>query len=179
MPSEFIMPSLFQRSRPWETSSWLWRRSEIAEWKGLRTNEDWMFEIDTALRNNAITHIAEPLCIKDDHTGENTVDLVDSVKPEIHRNAVARYALSQLPSWKEMPLYRVIKHEVLRRVVYTSSKLMGIGETGKVYSNGVLLMPHAPGKALIILALSLSTFRSAYLKILYKRLLYQLYLSMA
>jgi glycosyltransferase involved in cell wall biosynthesis len=166
-----IMPNLFLRNRPWSTSSWLWRKSEISEWKQLRTNEDWMFEIDTASINNSIVHIAEPLCIKDDDTGENTKDLVDYKTPEIHRDTVAKYALNKLNSYSNHQFYDRIKKAVIKRLVFTSSRLILLKEEREVRKNGLLIIRHNLPLALLLLLLSVTTFNSISIAGFYKRLL--------
>jgi glycosyltransferase involved in cell wall biosynthesis len=148
-----ILPTLFIHNRPWSTASWMWKKTEIAFWKGLRTNEDWLFEIDTAKINNKIAHLKEALCTIDDLTGQNTKDLVDIRSPELHRNAVAVYALDSIDSYSDLYNYAEIRKSIVRRLIFTSSKLIGLNEHKLVYSNGNRLSLHET-KISIILKLS-------------------------
>lgn len=150
-----LLPYLFTMNRPWETSSWLWRKTEIAAWKNLRTNEDWLFEIDTASKNNNIAHLNKILCIKDDDTGENTKDLVDAKSPELHRNYVANYALNSLSSFKLLTNYIYIKKSIVKRLIFTSSKLIGLNEYKITLLNGYRLLPFNPAISVLLIIFSL------------------------
>ena len=174
-PATSIMPDLFLRNRPWETSSWIWRKTEIAVWKHLRTNEDWLFEIDTASNNNKIVHVAEPLCTKDDDTGENTKDIIDHKTPEIHRNIVALYAINRLGSFSGHSNYKSIRKAVIRRLVFTSSRLINLNEEGKVTENSLVLFRHHPPLAILLFVLSMTTFNSDIITAFYKRILNRVY----
>jgi glycosyltransferase involved in cell wall biosynthesis len=173
-PANSIMPDLFIRNRPWETSSWLWRKAEIAVWTNLRTNEDWLFELDTAIKNNNIIHIPESLCIKDDDTGENTKDLINNKLPEIHRNIVARCAVKRLRIFSSYSNYRSIRKAVIRRLIFTSSRLIYLKEERKVAGNSLLLIRYHLPLAAFLLFLSLTTFKSVVIATFYKKVLNRL-----
>jgi glycosyltransferase involved in cell wall biosynthesis len=67
-----IMPYLLLDSRPWNTSSIMWNRAYIAHWhENLRTWEDYLFEFQSSILNNSITHVRETLCYiyKDENEG--------------------------------------------------------------------------------------------------------------
>jgi glycosyltransferase involved in cell wall biosynthesis len=170
-PANRIMPSLFSRKRPWATASWIWRKAEIAEWKHQRTNEDWLFEIDTSLKNNRITHVSEPLCFIDDDTGINTKDLIDTKTPEIHRNTVAVYTVNHLKSFSIYPEYNDIQKAIIKRLVFTSSRLINLKEEGEVWKNGLLIIRYNLPLALLLLLLSATTFNSTSIAGFYKRVL--------
>jgi len=170
-PAKSIMPDLFIRNRPWATCSWLWRKTEIAVWTNLRTNEDWLFEFDTSIKNNNIIHIAEPLCVKDDDTGENTKDLIDTKTPEIHRNKVAVYAVRKIRSCYNNSDNNDIKKAIIKRLIFTSSRIIGLRQEREVMKNGILIIQHHLPLALLLLFLASTTFNSLLISGFYKRLL--------
>jgi teichuronic acid biosynthesis glycosyltransferase TuaG len=63
--SEFkvILPHLLTANRPWHTSSLLWNKKYLPNWRrDIRTWEDYQFEYDVAFVNNKIGFVNEFLC---------------------------------------------------------------------------------------------------------------------
>jgi glycosyltransferase involved in cell wall biosynthesis len=172
-----IMPALFDHLRPWPTCAWMWKKKCLPEWKPLRTNQDSLFEIGVSAINNRIVHIPQILCYIDKGTSENTADLVQSRASDQHRNAVAQYALDQRRSIQVDPLeFTALTRAIIRRIVFTSSKLAGHGDSKLIAKNGIKIFPINPllGGAMVLLAILL-LLPLTYLRRYVKRTLENLY----
>lgn len=138
---KYLMPTLFEKQRPWPTCALLWNRKFVASWKELRTNQDSLFEIDCSLMNNRIQLVPEILCFIDKGTGQNTTDLVKEAASDLHRNHVVTYALK---NWKKIQVdnedKRRLKNAVIKRTIYVSSKLAGHGLSLPILKNGIQLV---------------------------------------
>jgi glycosyltransferase involved in cell wall biosynthesis len=173
-----IMPALFEHLRPWPTCAWMWKKKYLPRWQSLRTNQDSLFEIGVSAINNRIAHIPQVLCYIDKGTSENTADLVQSRASDRHRNAVARYALAKRASIKVNPSdASALSRAIVRRIVFTSGKLAGHGESGLIAKNGIKIFPLNPflGAALVLLAIPVA-FPLPYLRSRVKNILEKLYL---
>lgn len=132
-----IMPTLFHNHRPWATCSWLWRRECLPNWTNERSNEDSLFEINVAMNNNKIVHVNDVLCYIDKGTGSNTIDLLGSRKNELDRNNVVQYCLHNLSNFKSDE--KEIIECCLKRILYTSARLIKLGELRIVEENIIVL----------------------------------------
>ncbi len=60
---EFILPQLLSENRPWHTSSLMWNRKYLPNWRmDLRTWEDYQFEFDAGFINNKVGFVNMVLC---------------------------------------------------------------------------------------------------------------------
>jgi glycosyltransferase involved in cell wall biosynthesis len=58
-----ILPYLLTNNRPWHTSSLMWNKHYLTNWRiDIRTWEDYQFEFDAAFINNNIGCVSEVLC---------------------------------------------------------------------------------------------------------------------
>ncbi len=155
-----ILPILFDEHRPWATCSWLWRRECIGTWSELRTNQDSMFEIDVAIRNNNISHVSDVLCFIDKGTESNTIDLVGNEKNELNRNQVVNYVLKNIDKFK-YDQEEIFKSAV-NRLIYVSARLLKFPtQHREVWRNARLLFKLTkPQKSLglILIFVSLLSF---------------------
>ncbi len=71
--------------RPWATCALMWKKQYLAKWSDLRTNQDALFEVETAVLNPNIAFISTTLCVIDKETGENAVNLVSTQKANTNR----------------------------------------------------------------------------------------------
>lgn len=149
-----ILPTLFDYNRPWATCSWMWRRKYLGKWSELRTNQDSLFEIEVAFKNNDIAHLDEILCYIDKGTTTNTIDLVGNLKNELNRNDVAVFGLIHFE--KIQGDSNVMLKSVLSRLLYTSSRLLKYGEIAQVCSNFLLCLKHVKSHLPLKLALSIA-----------------------
>jgi glycosyltransferase involved in cell wall biosynthesis len=161
---ENILPYLFTHNRPWATCSWLWKANNLPKWKPIRTNQDSLFEIETAIINNSIYHINRPLCYIDKDTGQNTIDLVGNPLGEKNRNEVAIFALNNLHHFSSLSNYNAIKKATISRVIYTCSKLIVIGDRSSIHKSAKALFIYTPIKSIIVLLCSLIIGNSKYIK---------------
>jgi glycosyltransferase involved in cell wall biosynthesis len=51
--------------RPWATCALMWKRKYISKWSAIRTNEDALFELETALNNPTVSMVPQVLCVID------------------------------------------------------------------------------------------------------------------
>jgi glycosyltransferase involved in cell wall biosynthesis len=51
--------------RPWATCALMWKRKYLSKWSAIRTNEDALFELETALNNPSVRMIPQVLCVID------------------------------------------------------------------------------------------------------------------
>lgn len=151
-----IMPTLFERLRPWPTCALVWKKKYIANWKPLRTNQDSLFELECCINNNEIAHIPEVLCHIDKDTGLNTSDLVSSKNSDIHRNHVALYAMKNR--------FRIVVKDtdreyldkvIVNRLIYVSSKLAGHGLGKLIIKNSLFIFACKQRTALLLLFLAI------------------------
>jgi glycosyltransferase involved in cell wall biosynthesis len=87
-------------ARPWATCSVLWRRKYLSVWSKLRTNQDALFELQTALNNPKIKFIPKILCVVDKDTGENAKDLVNINVGNRNRTIVLLKSISFMSSYR-------------------------------------------------------------------------------
>jgi len=156
---KYLMPTLFEKKRPWPTCALLWKKDCTASWKELRSNQDSLFEIDCSFINNRIQHIPEILCFIDKGTGQNTKDLVKDTASNLHRNYVTIYALK---NWKKIRVenkdQQQLKEIIIKRVIYVSSKLAGNGIGLPILNNSLQLFPLNWRIAVSLMLLSFMVF---------------------
>jgi glycosyltransferase involved in cell wall biosynthesis len=59
-----VLPSILEFSRPWNTSSILWTKKYLDFYdENIYNWEDYLFEFNSALKNNSIQHVPKLLCI--------------------------------------------------------------------------------------------------------------------
>jgi glycosyltransferase involved in cell wall biosynthesis len=51
--------------RPWATCALMWKKMYLSKWSEIRTNEDALFELETALNNPNVSMIPQVLCVID------------------------------------------------------------------------------------------------------------------
>jgi hypothetical protein len=54
----------------------MWKKRYLDKWDSIRTNQDALFEMKSALNNSQIKIIPKILCVIDKGTGENSIDKV-------------------------------------------------------------------------------------------------------
>ncbi len=86
--------------RPWATCSLMWKKKFLAKWNPIRTNQDAMFELQTALINPKIKLISKVLCVIDKESGLNSEDLVKKSRIEKNRNNVISYSAKNIYRYK-------------------------------------------------------------------------------
>jgi glycosyltransferase involved in cell wall biosynthesis len=151
----YIMPTLFEKKRPWPTCSLLWKREMIAEWSDLRTNQDSLFELECSFINNRIEYVSEVLCYIDKGTGQNTHNLVRNRESDLHRNYVALYAYRNrkkiaIPDSDQKKLNDAIVY----RIMLVSSKLASHGLGLQIFKNGLSLFLTNKLHSIILVILS-------------------------
>jgi glycosyltransferase involved in cell wall biosynthesis len=151
-----ILPNLLKYNRPWSTASWMWKKDQIASWSKLRTNEDWLFEINTAAINNSIAHLDHCLCFIDSATGQNIRDNIDQISPEVDRNRVAVHLINILHLFKSHDNRIEIRKSAISRILYTTSKLTGLGKRNEIIRNGYLLLNVSFFNGLLLLFMGLT-----------------------
>lgn len=101
--------------RPWATCSLLWNRKYTAKWSSLRSNQDALFELESAILNPSIVFIPEILCVIDKDTGMNTEDLIEKTSSEANRLKVI------LKSQKLFKLYRGPQKQEIKKNIINQS----------------------------------------------------------
>ncbi|MFM1754941.1 MAG: hypothetical protein RLZZ236_1880 [Bacteroidota bacterium] len=79
--------------RPWATCSLMWNIKYLAKWNAIRTNQDALFELETAVKNHRIKMIPLILCIIDKETGNNAQNMVGVGNGNINRTKVLLSAM--------------------------------------------------------------------------------------
>jgi glycosyltransferase involved in cell wall biosynthesis len=113
--------------RPWATCSILWRKKYLSKWQSIRTNQDALFEMETALNNPRIIFIPKVLCVIDKGTGQNSSDLVGNVIGNINRTRVI------LDSVKLIKKYKFENKNLLKKQIWLSL-LVQLKKMLKIYS---------------------------------------------
>jgi glycosyltransferase involved in cell wall biosynthesis len=140
---EEIVPTILTGSRPWPTCGLLWKNIEMPNWHALRTNQDYMFELDNAVINNKIKHIPEVLCFVDKGTTSNTDDLVSENNRLINRNFVYQVALIRYNKFKVAnSSTSEIRKKAVKRLLFSSDKLLKYGNSGIIWQNLKILAGH-------------------------------------
>jgi glycosyltransferase involved in cell wall biosynthesis len=79
--------------RPWATCALMWKKKYLSKWSAIRTNEDALFELKTALNNPSVRMIPQILCIIDKTSEFNSEELIKKAKKEENRNKVLQFAM--------------------------------------------------------------------------------------
>jgi len=107
--------------RPWATCALMWKRNYLSKWSAIRTNEDALFELETALNNPSVSMIPKVLCVIDKTSGSNSEDLIKKAKIEENRNKVLSFAIKN--AHKYQGKYKVgIKKAMWKRLYRLTSK---------------------------------------------------------
>jgi glycosyltransferase involved in cell wall biosynthesis len=85
--------------RPWATCALMWKRKYLSKWSAIRTNEDALFELETALNNPSVSMIPRVLCVIDKTSGSNSEDLIKKAKIEENRNKVLQFAVNNIDNY--------------------------------------------------------------------------------
>jgi glycosyltransferase involved in cell wall biosynthesis len=158
---EEIVPTLLTGSRPWPTCGLLWKNREMPKWRSIRTNQDYMFELDNAMINNKIKHIPEVLCFIDKGTESNTDDLVSENERLINRNIVYQFALGNYDKFKVVntPTFE-IKKKAVQKLLFSSDKLLKYGNARIIWQNLRILAGHDWVAAMILAPVLVCSFSS-------------------
>lgn len=106
--------------RPWATCALMWKRKYLSKWSAIRTNEDALFELETAFNNPRILMVPKILCVIDKESGNNSEDLVKKAQIEKNRNFVLRFAA------KNLHLYGGLNHVSLKKIIWLRLKVLTI-----------------------------------------------------
>jgi glycosyltransferase involved in cell wall biosynthesis len=109
--------------RPWATCALMWKRNYLSKWRAIRTNEDALFELETALNNPSIRMIPQVLCVIDKGKETNeSENRLDNLRGNINRTLVLLKALSLL---KKYTGRRIVDIKLaLRKSLFTQMKKM-------------------------------------------------------
>jgi hypothetical protein len=121
--------------RPWATCALMWKRKHLSKWSAIRTNEDALFELETALNNPSVRMIPQVLCVIDKLKGVNESESrLYNFKGNINRTLVLLKALSllkyysgkrvvdvKLALWKS--LYAQMKKMIKQHEIYLAAKI--------------------------------------------------------
>ena len=98
----------------------MWKRKYLSKWSAIRTNEDALFELETAFNNPRILMVPKILCVIDKQSGNNSEDLVKKAQIEKNRNFVLRFAA------KNLHLYGGVNHVSLKKIIWLRLKVLTI-----------------------------------------------------
>lgn len=136
-----IVPTILTDSRPWPTCGLLWKNQGLPEWRNLRTNQDYWFELDCAMINNKIKHIPEILVFVDKNTSYNTNDLVLENQRLINRNIIFQFALKNYHKFVEVKsTSSVIRKAAIKRLLYSTGKIIKYGNSYIIWDNTKLIL---------------------------------------
>jgi glycosyltransferase involved in cell wall biosynthesis len=102
--------------RPWATCSIMWKKKYLAKWNPIRTNQDAMFELETALINPQIRLVSKILCVIDKESGLNSEDLVKKSKIEKNRNNIIIYAAKNIYRYRGNTNVDLLKRVIWNRL---------------------------------------------------------------
>jgi glycosyltransferase involved in cell wall biosynthesis len=102
--------------RPWATCSIMWKKKYLAKWNPIRTNQDAMFELETALINPQIRLVSKILCVIDKESGLNSEDLVKKSKIEKNRNNIIIYAAQNIYRYRGNTNVDLLKRVIWNRL---------------------------------------------------------------
>ena len=138
-----IVPTILTGSRPWPTCGLLWKNQGLPEWRNLRTNQDYWFELDCAMINNKIKHIPETLVFVDKNTSYNTNDLVAENQRLINRNIIFQYALINHNKFVNVNSSSTnIRNAAIKRLLYSTGKIIKYGNSYIIWENTILILRH-------------------------------------
>jgi glycosyltransferase involved in cell wall biosynthesis len=133
--NDLVTPLLYGK-RPWATCSLVWKRNFIAKWTSLRTNQDYLFEFQSALINNKILHIPEILSVVNKNTGQNSDDLVSYKSILINKNIVLCFAFLNIKNYQDLNLSKVDTYQLalmgLKEQILKSIELYSYSECKKI-----------------------------------------------
>jgi glycosyltransferase involved in cell wall biosynthesis len=122
--------------RPWATCAIMWKKQYLAKWSDLRTNQDALFELETALSNPKIAFVPTALCVIDKDTGENAVNLVCSEKANTNRFSVLLKAFFLIKLYKGQRLNEI--KQSLWQSLYSYTKKMWRHRNYILFAKGIL-----------------------------------------
>jgi glycosyltransferase involved in cell wall biosynthesis len=121
--------------RPWATCALMWKRKYLSKWSAIRTNEDALFELETALNNPRVRMIPQVLCVIDKGKEINESESrLYNFRGNINRTVVLLKALRflkyysgqrvveiKLALWKS--LYAQMKKMIKQHEIYMTIKI--------------------------------------------------------
>jgi glycosyltransferase involved in cell wall biosynthesis len=121
--------------RPWATCALMWKRKYLSKWSAIRTNEDALFELETALNNPRVRMIPQVLCVIDKGKEINESESrLYNFRGNINRTVVLLKALRflkyysgqrvveiKLALWKS--LYAQMKKMIKQHQIYLAVKV--------------------------------------------------------
>jgi glycosyltransferase involved in cell wall biosynthesis len=125
--------------RPWATCALMWKRKYISKWSAIRTNEDALFELETALNNPSVRMIPQVLCVIDKTSGSNSEDLIKKAKIEENRNKVLRFAVNNIDNYNGNRK-SIIKSVLWKRLYSLTSKQLKYKNYRQTVINIFMLM---------------------------------------
>jgi glycosyltransferase involved in cell wall biosynthesis len=123
--------------RPWATCALMWKKQYLAKWSDLRTNQDALFELETAVLNPNIAFISTTLCVIDKETGENAVNLVSTQKANTNRFRVLLKAFFLIKLYKGQRLSEI--KQALWESLYSYTKKMWRHRNYILLAKGILV----------------------------------------
>jgi glycosyltransferase involved in cell wall biosynthesis len=125
--------------RPWATCALMWKRKYLSKWSAIRTNEDALFELETALNNPRVRMIPQVLCVIDKTSGSNSEDLIKKAKIEENRNKVLRFAVNNIDNYNGNRK-SIIKSVLWKRLYSLTSKQLKYKNYRETVINIFMLM---------------------------------------
>jgi glycosyltransferase involved in cell wall biosynthesis len=113
--------------RPWATCALLWRRQFTGNWNSIRTNQDALFELESAIINEKIIFIPKVLCTIDKTTGFNAEDIVGRQKSNVNRTRVLFKGAAMLKEYKG-DMRNQIESSLWSSLYYQLRKMLSQGE---------------------------------------------------
>lgn len=121
--------------RPWATCALMWKRKYLSKWSAIRTNEDALFELKTALNNPSVSMIPKVLCVIDKGKEINESEIrLSNFNGNINRTLVLLEALRilkfysgkrvadvKLALWKS--LYAQMKKMIRQHEIYMALRV--------------------------------------------------------
>jgi glycosyltransferase involved in cell wall biosynthesis len=125
--------------RPWATCAIMWKRKYLSKWSAIRTNEDALFELETALNNPSVRMIPQVLCVIDKTSGSNSEDLIKKAKIEENRNKVLQFAVNNIHNYTGQHK-SIIKSVLWKRLYSLTSKQLKYKNYRQTVINIFMLM---------------------------------------
>jgi hypothetical protein len=117
----------------------MWKRKYLSKWSAIRTNEDALFELETALNNPSVRIIPQVLCVIDKTSGSNSEDLIKKAKIEENRNKVLQFAVNNIHNYTGQHK-SIIKSVLWKRLYSLTSKQLKYKNYRQTVINIFILM---------------------------------------